>query len=359
VGEHQVTSSDLVSRPRLLILLIKSYRLLISRGPEFLVYKILKSLKSLVLKKNIISSTKEHWDKEWARTQKRSTKLYWWDSPYVVSTVYKRISPEIGNGVGSAAPVLLRKHFPDVKFSKALSIGCGNGYKEMLLIEEGLVDNFDLFELSPKAIEIGKKKAKEIGIEDKITFNNFDPFKSNFEHKKYDLIHWNNSLHHMTNVSQALKISNDILNSHGAIYIEDYVGASRFQWSSENLKIVNRLYKMLPENFKHDPLNPGFLLPKKILRPLAEDVTNSDPTEATDSSNILLAVKKYFPKATIYPLGGAIFHPLLNQCIANFDENNPNHLEWLKKILEVDELSMKDSKIAPHYAIAIGTKGSF
>lgn len=345
--------------PRLLILLIKSYRLLISRGPEFLIYKIFKSLKSLVLKNNRIALTKDHWDKEWTRDQEQSTKLYWWDSPFVVSTVYKRVCPDISEGVGSAAPALLRKHFPNKKFNNALSIGCGNGYKEILLIEKGFVDYFELFELSPKAIEIGRQKAKSLGIEEKITFNNFDPFKSNFEFKKYDLIHWNNSLHHMANVYEALKISNDLLNDRGAIYIEDYVGASRFQWSSENLKIVNRLYKMLPENFKNDPLNPGFSLPKKIMRPLPEDVTSSDPTEAIDSSNILLAIRKYFPNASIYPLGGAIFHPLLNQSIANFDENNPDHLDWLKKILEVDELTMKESIIPPHYAIAISTKDIF
>ena len=64
--------------------------------------------------------------------------------------------------------MLLRKHFPNIKFSKALSIGCGNGYKEIMLIEEGLVDNFELFELSTKAIEIGKKKLKKLELKIKL-----------------------------------------------------------------------------------------------------------------------------------------------------------------------------------------------
>ena len=47
--------------------------------------------------------------------------------------------------------------------TKAISIGCGRGNIELQLLNTGLVENFDLFEISDSALSIIEKKCQEDG----------------------------------------------------------------------------------------------------------------------------------------------------------------------------------------------------
>jgi hypothetical protein len=51
-------------------------------------------------------------------------------------------------------------------FGRAVSIGCGTAEKELRLISEGIINHFDLYELSETRAAAGLGKATAVGVED-------------------------------------------------------------------------------------------------------------------------------------------------------------------------------------------------
>ena len=64
---------------------------------------------------------------------------------------------------------------------------------------------------------------------------------------KFDLVFWDNSLHHMKDARQAVQYSYEILKEGGFLYCNDYIGASRFQRTDMEMAIVNGIRLYLPD----------------------------------------------------------------------------------------------------------------
>ena len=88
---------------------------------------------------------------------------------------------------------------------------------------------------------------KSNGLSDRITFHNFDPFTQGIEDQQFDLVYWNNALHHMFDAAGAVRWSREILKLGGVFAIDDYVGPSRFQHSKGPLAAVNKILAGLPD----------------------------------------------------------------------------------------------------------------
>ena len=71
------------------------------------------------------------------------------------------------------------------------------GTKEMDALKLGIVHHFDCFELGAEAINKGIDIARSNGLSDRITFHQVDPFTQETEDQHFDLVYWNNALHHM------------------------------------------------------------------------------------------------------------------------------------------------------------------
>ena len=78
--------------------------------------------------------------------------------------------------------------------------------------------------------------------------------------ESYELVHWNNSLHHMLNVEEAVEWSWKVLKPGGLFYINDIVGPDRFQWTDTMLLEATAVRQSLPERFLVNPRNPSKLM---------------------------------------------------------------------------------------------------
>lgn len=67
-------------------------------------------------------------------------------------------------------------------------------------------------------IRIGVEQAKKRGLENRITFFRQDFFNSDWVNDKFDLVFWDNSLHHMPDAFAAVKISKEILKEDGVFW---------------------------------------------------------------------------------------------------------------------------------------------
>jgi hypothetical protein len=88
-------------------------------------------------------------------------RIRWWESPLIRRHYNRMVSGVETEGLLDVA----KRKAGGWIFSEGVSVGCGNGWKEMELIRGGLVQFFYLFELSEVRIQHGMELARQLGID--------------------------------------------------------------------------------------------------------------------------------------------------------------------------------------------------
>jgi SAM-dependent methyltransferase len=296
----------------------------------------------------------QHWSKVAATTDAtgRVLKVRWWQHPAIIRHINQKVCGQPVDGFSEGLNVRVRALLEGrLPLEKGISVGSGNGMKEMKLVKQGIVRSFDLYDLAETRVAAGVELAKKQGLEDAITFIQGDAFQIAREPAQYDLVHWNNSLHHMMNVESAVQWSWHVLKPGGLFYMDDFVGPDRFQWTPITLLAATAVRQSLAGRFLVNPQDPEKMLPRVMQKVNAEKLRESDPSEAADSSRILECVKARFPSAEIVLTGGAIYHLALSDILAHFAEEE---MGLLARLLAVDDLCTAIGET--HYAVALATK---
>lgn len=278
-----------------------------------------------------LNETQSKIGKYWDIKKIADKRLRWWNSPNIIRYYNYRICGKYLDGWNSGPiDVLKRTAGENKKFEKAVSVGCGNGTKEMELIKQGFVNKFICYELSERRIEEGKTHAEKYGIADSIEFHLGDFFESDDNLPAYyDLVFWDNSIHHMLDTRKAVINSNRILKEGGYFFCNDYVGANRFQWSDLELAVMNGVRQSLPDEVF---IVNGKQVQQFVTRNDVEKMKQIDYSEAADSENIIPSIKEIFQNPFIAYAGGTVFHICLNDILQNIPENS----DLLKHLLQID-----------------------
>jgi SAM-dependent methyltransferase len=216
---------------------------------------------------------------------------------------------------------------------RAISVGSGNGSKEIRLIHDGIVGSFDCFDAGAGAIAAGRALAADQGVSDRVRYIHANALTLDLP-ADYDLVYWNSALHHMPDTAAAVAWSHARLRPGGVFAADEYVGASRFQHTPSLMAWTNRMLALLPERLLRRPDGNGFV-PRALGLIPVEELVKIDPTEAVDSANILPAVRHVFPDAEIIPTGGALYFVALNDAFHNFVTEDD--LRLLDALLLADE----------------------
>lgn len=270
----------------------------------------------------------EFWDKQ----KSTELRLRWWQSPHIIRHYNYRICGEYLDGWNEGPlKILYNKMDGNISFERAVSVGCGTAKKEMDLIEKGFVKKFVCYELSEQRIKEGEKLAFEKGISEAIEFHCGNFFESNDNvEESYDLVFWDNSIHHMLDTKKAVYNSKRILKRGGFFFCNDYVGKNRFQWSDLELAIMNGVRLSLPDEvFTAEDRQ----LRRYVVRQSLTRMIETDYSEAADSENIIPAVRESFEDALIINTGGVIYHTCLNDILQNIPENS----DLLNYLLQMDD----------------------
>lgn len=185
-------------------------------------------------------------------------------------------------------------------------------------------------EITAEQVEQGRRIDAEKGVAEDVHFHLEDAFKADLG--LFDLVHWNNALHHMLDVHEAVAWSKDRLEPVGVFAMDDFVGASRFQWPERELEIARHVRSLLRSAFVN-----GF---PPIERPTVEAMVAADPTEAADSNRILEALATHFPDAEIIPTGGVVYSLALTDVLSSFAEDETD-TPLLHALLLTDEVLAK------------------
>jgi SAM-dependent methyltransferase len=279
----------------------------------------------------------------------------WWHNPFVVRCINKRICGYPIDGRSQGLIHWLRDSYGHLfPLERGISVGCGDGSKEALFLQAGIVSTFDLYELSEKSIERGRLVSRRLGLEDRMHFHRGIALEEVQAPDSYDLVAWNDALHHMPSVDEALAWSRMILKTGGVFSLDDFVGATRFQWPDEQLAIAQTIREAIPIKYRALPRSPFEYLPTAVARPTVESMIAIDPSEAADSAQILPMLAHTFPEVSIRKTGGVVYHLALHEVMHNFHPDQDACL--LQLLMLIDELCIATGNT--HYAAAIGQKST-
>ena len=220
-----------------------------------------------------------------------------------------------------------------IPFENVLIVGCGNGWLERRLYDQGIGKNFDAFDISEKYIREAKEKKENRNIHYFIDdINNLQ----NLSVQKYDAIFNFAILHHADKIDSAMEKLSYSLKSTGLIFNEEYVGPAKNQYSNDHLERMLEVNSDLPERFRS----------KNILRPPLANF-RIEPTEAIHSDLVISKFKKYFDVVYERNMNGGIAYQILWNNIEEFkNSNDPEAVKWLNYLIEQD-LNFSNQKKVP------------
>lgn len=123
-----------------------------------------------------------------------------------------------------------------------LSLGSGMSNREIeLAAKTSSFKEIVCVDIAENLLEIAKKDAREQGVENvKFLAKNIDDF--DFKENSYDIVFFKSSLHHFDNIDEfLLKKIKQVLKPNGYLIINEFVGATRHQFSKEQINQINRV----------------------------------------------------------------------------------------------------------------------
>lgn len=274
-------------------------------------------------------------------------RLVWTASPVVRRYLHRLVS---GNPHCDWLTFVESQHLPD-RVERALVLGCGSGWLERALSQRGRFGQILACDVAPTTVERARREAEAAGI------SNIEYRVLDLEHAAldgpYDAIIANDVLHHITDLEGIYSRVRGALAPGGKFVFNEYVGPNRFQYSEERMHLINRYFRLLPDELRRAFPSGDTLWRRERLLP--ERVIADDPTEAVRSEDVLPVARKVFRVEREYPYGGGLLNPLLFGIIPNFKDDVPFHVGLLEALCEAEERLSKNGAIEPDFQVFVGS----
>ncbi|HEX7708099.1 MAG TPA: class I SAM-dependent methyltransferase [Thermoanaerobaculia bacterium] len=209
----------------------------------------------------------------WDRESGDPTHISWLASAEVRRYINRSISGDEERG----ALDWFQRQFPR-RFGRGLSIGCGAGALERDLIRRGICERIDAFDGSLASLSIARREAVDAGLAKQVHYFVADFNDPSLPEQTYDIVFVHQAVHHVTELERLYAAIVSTLRDGGLLYIDEYVGPSRFDWDEALIRPHRAVYDGLPERTRAE---------QKLLLPIQPD----DPSEAVRSSEIIDRLK--------------------------------------------------------------------
>ena len=240
---------------------------------------------------------------------------------------------------------MIDNYLTDLPIKNLLVVCCGHGNKERGLAKANFFEHCDAYDISEGAISSAKKLAIEAGVDAKINYSVMDFNSPILKENEYDLILCNGALHHIENLEKCISTLYHSLKIGGWLWATEFIGPSRFRYSTEEVVLINKAKEMIPDELGGRNLfHPDQLKPK----------LDADPSEAIRSSEIEKVLQENFTDLQIRYYGGNILMRVLNEeFFQNFEPNNEEHITLVHKLIKFEKDILKSGQRSHHaYFIA-------
>lgn len=281
----------------------------------------------------------------WGDERKDHRKHNWLEHPVTRGIINLRISGDSATGTRQ----YWRRNFLQEAAANALSLGCGFGNFERDAINADLVGRIDAFDVSASAIEQARAYAADAGLQDRIAYSVADVNSLDLPPEHYDAVFGISSVHHVFELESVFRNCRKALRPGGLLFLDEYVGPSRFQLPSENVGLINRLLAALPERYRRNVFTNGGITNTYENSPI-EWFEKNDPSEAVRSAEIISTLQQYFDIIDYRPYGGAILHMLLSGMAGNYEPDSDADVALLRSFAILEESLEHAAVLSSHFA---------
>jgi SAM-dependent methyltransferase len=224
-------------------------------------------------------------------------------------------------------------------FERGVSWGCGLGAFERAAIRTGIAGAVDAFDISPKSLADARREAEREGVEGiEYRLGDFDaPY---LETGRYDIAFFHASLHHVKRLERLFGRLWLGLRPDGAVYVDEYVGPSRNEWTEGRLATAQELLDAAPADAKLDPR-------------IALPIEPNDPSEAIRSGEIVSFLRQYLDLIEWRPYGGQLAALIFPNLARDWVES-PEGLFWVARLLELEDEQLRRDPASTFYLVAYG-----
>lgn len=225
---------------------------------------------------------------------------------------------------------------------RALGIGVGRAETELGLLATGMVEHYDLWDISPVGLDHAKAVATAKGWGDRVTCHHGDFSSFDLTPDTYGLVTFVASLHHFADLRGVLSKVRQGLVPGGLLWAaNEYIGPDRFDYPPEHRRIAELFHAQLPETLRKHRL-PHIVFPKPA------EVEAADPSESPASSQIVGAMREVFANSEVVSLYGClpfvIFWGLDHDALYDTVEGR----ELVRFIMAMD-VALTDAGVLPVY----------
>ena len=236
---------------------------------------------------------------------------------------------------------IMRDFFGAKKDLRLLSLGSGICSHELKLAEYSNFKEIICIDIAEKRLKEAKRIARERYLNN-IHFVCSDILSYPFKKEYFDIVLFHSSLHHFDHIEQFLSISiKNCLKNFGQVIINEYVGATRMQYSKTQIQEVNNALALIPKQyrkrFKTLQLKNRFYGSGIIRMKLA------DPSECVDSKSILPSLHTHFTTIVEKPYGGNILMNVLKDISHHFIELNTTKEKILNNLFLFEDNYLKSN----------------
>ncbi len=228
---------------------------------------------------------------------------------------------------------------------QACSLGAGIGYVEEGLLEGGLFERLDVYELSQQASEKFRARLVAKGLDGRVGLHQSDVNFAQLPGERYDAVLCNTILHHVVNLEHVAAQVNRSLRPDGVLIVYDFVGEPRFQWEEEKVRQVNAVLRDLP-------LAYGLV---RLARPDRLTLTRRTPFEAIRSDETLAVLERYLEPELIKTFE-PLLTPLAMRLLQEFDWEDEHVCRALDRGCDADQRAMSEGRLRPCRAFALYRK---
>jgi SAM-dependent methyltransferase len=277
----------------------------------------------------------------------------WTWLPEVQRTINQRVT-------GDAAMTPLAWFFDRIARSRhlpverALVLGCGGGPLERELVATGWVREVVAIDLSPSVLVRANAAAAQQGLRS-IRYIHADMNRLVLDEAPFDVVLGSAAVHHCANLEALFGAVERLLVGDGWLYLNEYVGPNRFQWTDRQVHYANHLLSLLPDDLVRTlsgELRRGF----RRIGP--EEVAAHDPSEAVRSADIANAVAERFDVIERRGYGGALLHLVLAQIAQNFADPSPlsRPAIYLDRLIAAEDRLRRSGYLADDFAVILAQR---
>jgi len=163
------------------------------------------------------------------------------------------------------------------------------------------------------------------------------------------------SFHHFLELEHIMHQVHQALTPQGLFVLEEFVGPTQFQWTDQQMGIVQSLLALLPESLR--TFRWG-LLKHLEGRPTQVEVVAVSPFKSIRSADILPLFQDYFHVVAIKRLGGTIQHLLYNGIIHNFSLVDDATRQFIQGVYSVEDSLIDAGMLPSDFMLLVGKRKS-